>query len=248
MKFFIIEEKKLIILWSAKCACTSLKMILNKYYNYDLEKIHNGELDKNYEIFRYNRHKQPLNINEYPEIVDKFKTYRICFIYRNPYDRLVSGFMNKYVGGKYKTITEWNTFEDFVTILYNNPQDIDYHHFTKQTSEIGWDFFEKANKPKIDIFYQVNEVDNVCKLLDMPIFDARQSFKDHYFPFLNNKVLYNKNTPLYNMHHKELQKIKRNYKFNNYKLFYNDNIIKMVDSIYKDDFKFLNDNNILTKY
>lgn len=45
MLFYIIEDKKLIILWSAKCGCASLKMILNKYYNYDIEPIHSGKLN-----------------------------------------------------------------------------------------------------------------------------------------------------------------------------------------------------------
>lgn len=251
MKFFLIDEKKLIILWSAKCGCTSLKMILNKYYNYVPKPIHGGELDKNYQIFDI----QGRQLNESPEIQFKFKTYKICLLYRNPYDRLVSGFINKYVDNypMYKTSTEWNTFEDFVNILYNNPEEIDFHHFTKQTSEIGWYFYKKTNKPKITLFYSVNEVNNICNLLDIPIFDPRQLFLSD-FPIKyqkkrNNRILYNDNTSLYNIPHNQLKQIIKKYKFNNYQLFYNDNITTMVNHIYKDDFIFFNENNIhFTKY
>ena len=43
-------------------------------------------LDQQYEIYKNK-----------PEILHKFKTYRICLLYRNPYERLVSSFINKYV-------------------------------------------------------------------------------------------------------------------------------------------------------
>lgn len=126
--------------------------------------------------------------------------------------------------------------------MYNNPEEIDFHHFGKQTSEIGWNYYIKANKPKINYFYSTEDVNNICKLLDMPIFDSRQHFINirprlkKLIPFISHKSLYK---------HKfeEIREITKKYKFNDYSLFYNDNITKIVASIYKDDFIFFNDNN-----
>ena len=91
-------------------------------------------------------------------------------------------------------------------------------------------------------------MNNICDLLDIPIFDTRQLFLSNY-PIINKRILYNDNTSLYNIPHNQLKQIIKKYKFNNYQLFYNDNITTMVNHIYKDDFTFFNENNIhFTKY
>ena len=59
--------------------------------------------------------------------------YNLIVVGRNPYHRLVSGFLDKYVGGIYKNPENCNNFEDFVNILTSRkniiPKSINIAHF-----------------------------------------------------------------------------------------------------------------------
>lgn len=78
---------------------------------------------------------------------------KILFI-RDPYKRVVSGFLNKYVQKHYPLEIRNLTFEKFVNELdKNNLKNIDKHHFTPQLSE--------AYQPSIafDKIYDIENVD-----------------------------------------------------------------------------------------
>ena len=77
---------------------------------------------------------------------------KILFI-RNPYKRIVSGFLDKYVTGIYSLDINNLTFEKFVDELDSNKlKHIDCHHFTPQLSE--------AYQPSIR-FDQIYDIENI---------------------------------------------------------------------------------------
>ena len=78
MYFIRDEPKKVIFGWSAKCGCSHIKMI-HKYLTLNII-----DFDK--------RH-----IGTYNELGFIDDSYTIIIIIRNPFLRLISGFLEKYV-------------------------------------------------------------------------------------------------------------------------------------------------------
>ena len=97
MLFLIDDNRKIIIGWSAKCGCSHIKKIFHYIQTNKLNnKIHQSE--------DYNS--LPTNIEEYDLII----------ISRNPFKRIVSGFLDKYqINGqfRYKWKNDNITFNDF---------------------------------------------------------------------------------------------------------------------------------------
>lgn len=121
--YFIIDHKLNIIFgWSAKCGCSHLKKIC--WYLIDNLIIENNDVHINKSYSQL-----PVNINK----------YKIIIIIRNPYERLISGFLEKYnINSYYRKIWKKSTitFTSFVDeLVKNNWNLIDKHHFTPQTSE-----------------------------------------------------------------------------------------------------------------
>ena len=160
MQFIILEKKKIIFFWSAKCGCSTLKTILARYLHIDnpekYKNIHLNEELKN--LFdKYNKEKN-------------YKNYDIVMLIRNPYKRLVSGFLNKYVNRlHYKNPPNSNCFKDFCHILYKNPDQIDKHHFEKQTTGKGWIFYNYLGKPKIKYVLDTKNVNDITNILGLNI-------------------------------------------------------------------------------
>lgn len=125
MIFLIDYEKKIIFVWSAKCGCTHVKNIFA--YLTKNTTLNNDALI--HKLMPVNKAAIPNNIEEYTTIL---------FI-RNPYKRLVSGFLNKYNNnGEFRH--RWKhpniTFNSFINNLIKKNWDvIEYHHFIPQTSE-----------------------------------------------------------------------------------------------------------------
>jgi len=125
--YYIIDNKQKVIFgWSAKCGCTHIKRIC--YYlqnNVDNIPIHIN-----------------ITVNRIPLPYD-IENYITILIIRNPYERLVSGFLDKYsLGGEFRSL--WKdkklTFNNFINELIKIEwKMIEHHHFTLQTSE----FFDK---------------------------------------------------------------------------------------------------------
>ena len=114
--YFIVDDKvKLIIGWSAKCGCTHIKRII-RYMQTNKEQL---------EIYQHSsadRNNLPTNYTEYTWII----------IVRNPYERVVSGFLDCYVKRKWKWIDQPLTFSNFVNELEKSNNKIDKHHFECQ--------------------------------------------------------------------------------------------------------------------
>ena len=88
MQFIIVHTKKLIIFWSPKCGCSTLKHILAIYFKVDNNKYRHIHVNKELQVKIDKRDKNKIDI---------YKNYNIVMLIRNPYKRLVSGFLNKYV-------------------------------------------------------------------------------------------------------------------------------------------------------
>jgi len=136
--YFITDiNKKLIVGWSAKAGCTHIKNILSylfqkKYPTYKFiyeEKIKKDDkLTAIHSIF---------DIKNLPTVIDD---YRIILIVRDPYKRLVSGFIDKY--SFYNNLySYWDpsvllTFSNFVNEIEKDDwKHIEPHHFQPQTSQ-----------------------------------------------------------------------------------------------------------------
>ena len=219
--YFLVDNKKKICLgWSAKCGCTHIKTIF-KYIQY-------GTICKN------NAHQNtfgnlPINYNSYTNII---------FI-RNPYKRLVSGFLNKFIISKKpakRNIEKWIANKLNVPITFKNLVSslgdwgvIHEHHFCPQLSEawkddlkisyifdienINYSFIEEIFDKKIDKSLVVNNHKNV--LIDSTI-SSQEKIYD--YPI--------QNIPKCNYHQ-----------------FYNDKIKQEVYNFYIKDFTFFEQNN-----
>lgn len=218
MHFWVINEHKTIIFFSSKCGSTTIYTYMKLYYN-----------DKSIKIYS-----NPLILNKRDNIKDfknykMYKGYNLILIGRNPYHKLVSGFLDKYVGGIYKNPNYCNNFEDFVNLLTKNkntiPKDINKSHFKPQTKGKGFDLFnlikDNNNILIVDI-KDINIVGNYINLKDKNLVSRERSVK----------IKLNKNK-LWTLEYKELKNKKLNYD-----KFYNDDLKEKVYHYYKKDFEF----------
>ena len=120
--YFLVDSKtKVIFGWSGKSGCSHIK----KIYWY----LQNNILDNPIHIPSKERDKLPIDIDEYITIL----------IVRNPYERLVSGFFDKYKPtGEFrkKWPEETLCFSKFIdTLIKPDWKKIERHHFCPQTED-----------------------------------------------------------------------------------------------------------------
>lgn len=221
MKFLVDDKKKIIFGWSPKCGCTHIKKIFLYLYKNEI----NLEANCHPKCAIYNKN-LPDNIHHYTTII-------IC---RNPYKRLISGFLDKYnsVNGKLRHLWKHDrlTFREFIEeLIIKNWNVIDKHHFEPQTSD---DFKEHIlNSKKLKIF----DIENID------------------YGYIEN--LYNKKIPNILLNEKGVH-IRKKYEMNiktsicdvniddyyehnvEIKYFYDDNIKNKIYGFYKEDFLFFN--------
>ncbi len=235
MHFLIDKNKKIVFGWSAKCGCSHIKtlfLFLTRNKIYDIEDIH--------------RECKYLGINE---IINNINDYTIIIISRNPYDRLISGFLEKYTYLHYlhnpnieekATIRIWEnnlslsiTFNNFVNqLVYNNYNIIDQHHFTPQLSEKWDDILLSVNNI---IVYDLSNIDYkfIEYLYNISIPPELINFKG---PHINKNKLddnIDNNFKVYNLDPLEYRDMKLN-KYN----FLNKDLQDKIYQIYKKDFEF----------
>jgi len=104
MYFLIDNKNKIIFGWSAKCGCSHIKNIFWFLQNNNTDnKIHITE--------------------EYNSIPDDIENYTTIIINRNPYKRIISGFLDKYKSnGQFRKLWKYDklTFSMFVDELIKN--------------------------------------------------------------------------------------------------------------------------------
>lgn len=144
--FFLIGEEtrknKIVFGWSPKCGCSHIRSII-KY-------LENG--------------KSAINAIYDTSLPDNIDEYIIILVVRNPYKRIISGFLDKYADNNLLTLSHlWNgkvplTFTNFVNLLiaedYNQ---IDHHHFDRQISK-NYDYNKFLNHKNL-IVYDIENID-----------------------------------------------------------------------------------------
>jgi hypothetical protein len=159
---------------------------------------------------------------------------------RNPYKRIISGFIEKYTSegslyneGKKISADGDLTFAKFVDVLIeDNFSKINKHHFTQQLSE---EFDEKLKKHNFVVVYDISNIDYyfIEKLYEKKIPEHIICKKFSETLCSENKF----NEPVYNLD-PELYKM--------YSVatgfFYNEELKEKIHDFYLDDFNFLENN------
>ena len=223
MYFLLDKELKVLIGWSAKCGCSHIKNIFYFLKNKKIDnKIH--------------------TLDDYNSLPDDIENYTSIIISRNPYKRLVSGFLDKYkLGGQLRYLWKYDiiTFSKFIEELCKNDWNmIENHHFTPQTSE---NFDKKIMLSKSIKCYDIENIDYgyIEQLYGMKIPDVVLNKKEGHERVKNDK---NFDDYVYDLG------MSRYHDFNvNTKYFYNTELKKKVYNFYRNDFKFFENFGILYK-
>ncbi len=221
MYYSVDTVQKIIFGWSAKCACSHIK---NIYWFLQTDKLENPIHSKK-------------DCNKLPDDIENYTT---LIFSRNPYKRLISGFLDKYKKrGQYRHLWTYPslTFTQFVDKLIEcDWKIIDKHHFEPQTLNI---FEKKILKSKTIKFYDINNIDYkyIEQLYNKKIPDCvinkKQGHERQFHIKIDkdyNEYVYDKNIDDY-----------LNYDID-IKYFYNEEIKKKVFNFYIEDFKFFEKN------
>ena len=214
--YFLVDKKlKIVFGWSAKCGCSHIK----KIFWYMKNNIDNSIIHTSKE-----RKSLPTDI----------ENYTIILIIRNPFERIISGFLDKYrVNGG--NVNRWKhdtiTFSKFVDeLLINDWIMIDKHHFTPQTTEkFDSELILKSKELKI---YDIKNIDYnyIEELYNKKIPEKLLIFKGGHERKIKSQIIedfvFDLEMNLY-------------YDYNiDIKYFYNNIIKNKIFSFYKNDFIF----------
>jgi hypothetical protein len=221
MLFLVDTNKKIIFGWSAKCGCSHIKTI---FYFLQTDNLVNPI------------HTQKDN-NKLPNDIENYIT--IIFI-RNPYKRIISGFLDKYKKkGQYRHLWKnpFLSFSQFVDKIINcDWKIIDHHHFTPQTTE---KFDKKILLSKSCKFYDIGKIDYeyIEQLYNKKIPECIINKKQGHERLLNVNVESHYNDYVYDLHIDDYIDYNIDIKY-----FYNKDIKEKVFNFYINDFIFFKEN------
>lgn len=214
MRFLVDENLKIVIGWSAKSGCSHIKKIFwylktnNENYKIHTQKEDNG-------------------------LPDDIENYIVILIIRNPYERIVSGFLDKY-GPKGTFRRLWTnkeiSFTNFIDeLVKNNWSVIDNHHFTPQTTEkFNNNIILKSKELKI---FDIKNIDYsyIENLYNKKITDNLLNFRGGH----ERKTIIPLEKNVYDLDMKTYHGYNVNIKY-----FYNEDIKNKIYDFYKNDFIF----------
>jgi hypothetical protein len=242
--FFIVDtNKKIIFGWSAKCGCSHIKTIFWFLQTDNL--VNQIHTEKDY--------------NKLPNDIENYIT--IIFI-RNPYKRIISGFLDKYKKkGEFRHLWKnpFLSFSQFVDKLINcDWKIINHHHFTPQTTfqyagsqvgvaccaHCGWgggteQFDKKILLSKSCKFYDIGKIDYeyIEQLYNKKIPKCIINKKHGHERLLNVNVESDYNDYVYDLHIDDYIDYNIDIKY-----FYNKDIKEKVFNFYINDFIFFKEN------
>tara|TARA_A100001015_G_scaffold314141_1_gene422935 strand:- start:523 stop:1218 length:696 start_codon:yes stop_codon:yes gene_type:complete len=221
--FFLVDtNKKIIFGWSAKCGCSHIKNIF--WF------LKTNKLKNQIHTMKEMKFKLPDDIENYITII----------IIRNPYERILSGFLDKYKkNGAFRH--SWKdsvlSFSKFVDKLINDQwKTINRHHFTPQTTE---KFDKKILLSKIIKFYDIGKInyEYIEQLYNKKIPECVINKKLGHERLLNVNVNSYYDNYVYNLH------IDHYINYNiNIKYFYNEEIKDKVYNFFINDFILFKEN------
>jgi hypothetical protein len=244
------DKKKNIIFWSFKCGCTYIR---NIYYNLYLKLNYKKNIIKIITLFnRFNK----LDSN-------KLLEYRKIYICRNPYSRIVSCFIDKYIDNRFSKWFQLSiciknffryfenknylrpTFKEFINLVYEKfvlkqYSLLEYDHLTPQFT------INYNNNFKFDKIYKLEDLNSSTFLKDE--FDIKENIENaEQKTSLHNNNCSNSEYCIenaFNLEYNELLELKKSKKIPNYKYFFNEELKYKVNEIYKTDFTNLLEYNI----
>jgi hypothetical protein len=223
MHFIVDSNKKIIFGWSAKCGFSHVK---NMYRFLQTDNTQNPFHTEN-------------DVNSLPDDIENYITLIFC---RNPYKRIVSGFLDKYkTNGEFIHLWKHSyvSFSQFVDeVVKNDWVMIENDHFTPQTTEsfdktilfskiikcyditnIDYEYIEQLYNKKIPECV-INEKGGHTR---MDVIQSDCSIDDYVYDLNIDEYIY------YNI---------------DIKYFYNKEIKQKVFNFYINDFIFFNENGI----
>ena len=218
MRFLLDNENKILFGWSAKCGCSHIKRIfwfLYKGYgiDYTIHNIHNKD--------------------EFNNLPNDIENWRTVIIGRNPYKRVISGFIDKYrINGQYRHLWKHNniSFVTFINELEKNDWImIDEHHFIQQTGEsfsmniLNSKTFRYFDLENIDYTY-IEQLYN--KKIPKSILNIKEGHERKIKNIDMNNYIYDLNMDEYCTYNVD------------YKYFYNEELKQKIYNFYKSDFDF----------
>jgi hypothetical protein len=227
MYFLVDNERKIIFGCSTKCGCSHIKTIWWFLINDKIENEIHTSKDRN-------------------DLPDDIENYTSIIISRNPYKRIVSGFLEKYgKNGDFRHLWKHSTlsFSKFVNkVIISDWKTIDELHFAPQTSQA---FDKKILSSKIIKFYDICNIDYtyIENLFKKKIPECVINKKmGHERIYQIKKTPLNKN--LYNLKIYNLNIDKYIHYDIDVKYFYNEKIRQQIFDFYRKDFIFFYENGI----
>jgi hypothetical protein len=217
MHFLVDNSRKILFGWSAKCGCSHIKRIFYFLKNNNENSTIHGCKD----------------YSNLPNDIDKYTT---IIISRNPYERIVSGFLDKYkpCGGfrhlwKHGTITFAKFAEETIK---GDWKMVEKHHFTPQTTE---KFNKSIMSSKCIKCYDIKNIDYkyIEELYNTKISETILTKKEGH-----ERKIYGKSIArdVFDLDMTDY------YEFNvNIKYFYNEELKNKIYNFYKNDFIFFNE-------
>ena len=194
----------------------------------------------------------------YPLYIGKINTYKKIFICRNPYSRIVSCYIDKYIGERFTKYMNYNiiinkiinkfgiqkntkfTFENFIDIFY----EIHKNKWTIFLLEKDHLLQQFNNNIMINNIYQLENFDEKNFLLNELNIDIDKKINNDFGHTSNCSSSKYKIDKAYKINYDEMLFLKTNNKIPNYTCFYNNSIKNKIDEIYKNDFLYLKKFNI----
>ena len=217
MLFLVDPNQKVIFGWSPKCGCSHIKII--------------------YWFLRTDTLDHPLHTMEDNNLLpDDIENYTTIIITRNPYKRLVSGFLDKYSKeGHYRHMwkSPFLSFSQFVDKLIQHDWDtIQMHHFIEQTSER---FSKRILLSKTFKIYDLEKIDYefIEQVYNKKIPSEVLNIKHGHERHLRVKGAKFYDTPVYDLHIDDYVDYNISLQY-----FYNEEIRQKVFHFFMEDFNF----------